>query len=394
MKNKYSTLLLTLIIVGLIGIFPCSAVASATVSGDSIEAAAGAIVEYRVSISGNPGLTGIGLRLSFDTSVFSLVYNDEKIDCAQGDFSPNGMLVCGANDGGCRIVWTHTSDVASDGTLFVLKLKVNESATPGDYPIKIQNIASYTVNKAEETVSLSCNGGTVAVRAFQPLLYGEAVTVKQGESFDYAVLVQDNPGVASCDVIVRFDPNTLTLEPDAASGGYAVKGSDGITQGSLVSKAYVNAVEVFWNHAYGSTSEGTLFVLRFKAKESAQIGEHTVQIECVAENTQNTNEQPVNFLVKNGSVTVESNLAVDALFSNPHTASITIRHAPARYVATAFYNSAGKLIAADVRETDNGETTYSVTAVSENLQEATYKIMFLDVDLFPVCECYTGGLGV
>ena len=85
---------------------------------------------------------------------------------------------------------------------------------------------------------------------------------------------------------------------------------------------------------------------------------------------------------------------VDVQFSNPHTASITIQHAPAKYVATALYNSTGKLIAADMRETDNGDTTYSVTAALEDLQEATYKIMFLDADFSPACECYTGGSGV
>ena len=386
MKKITVMLMLALVLSGLSSGINCLAMTAATVSGETLEAATGTTFEYRVSISGNPGLTGLGLRLNFDTSVFSIVYDDEEIDCTQGDFTQSGMLVCGATSGGCQILWTHSSDIASDGTVFVLKLRVNEDATPGKYVIGLQNNAQNTVNKAEELVPLACNSGTVTVREFQPLIYGMEISAKQGERFDYAVMVQDNPSIAACDVVVRFDPEVLILEPDAASGDYAVKGEGGVTQGSLVSKPYSDAVEVFWNHAYGSTAEGTLFILHFKVKDFAAVGEHVIEIACVAENTENVEEEPVAFAVNNGKVSVASALVVDVKIEDSHTAAVSIQHTPAKYAATAFYNEDGRFLAVDMRTLDEQDAAYTIVNESLDFEKTTYKLMLLDANYCPLCD--------
>ena len=389
MKKTFSFFTISLLFAVFLGTSICFASTSAIVSGESVEAATGTTFEYRVSISGNPGLTGIGLKLSFDTRVFTLAYHDDEIDCVQGSFSEDGMMFCAATSGGCQIFWTHMSDVASDGTLFTLKMSVKDTAIPGDYAVTIQNIAPYTVNKAEELVPILCAAGTITVREYQPLLYGEDVVVKQGESFDYAVLVQDNPGIAACDVIVRFDPEALMLEPDAASGEYASKNSDGVTKGSLVSKAYTDAVEVFWNYAYGSTEEGVLFVLHFQAKDFATIGEKTIQIECVAENTENVSEQPVAFSVNNGSVQIESAMVVNVVINSPHTIAVSVQHTQAKNIVAAFYHSSGQLLALDIQTMSDSNASYSIRNDAIDFSKAVYKLMFLDENYCPVCACYS-----
>lgn len=381
--------MLALVLSGLSSGINCLAITSATVSGETLEAATGTTFEYRVSISGNPGLTGLGMKLSFDTSVFSLVYDGGEIDCEQGNFTQSGMLVCGATGDGCQILWTHSSDIATDGTVFVLKLRVDENAKPGDYTIGIRNVTQNTVNKAEELIPLTCNSGTVTVRAFQPLIYGEEISTKQGESFDYAVKIQDNPGIAAYDVVVQFDPEVLVLEPDAASGDYAVKGEGGITQGSLVSKAYTDAVEVFWNHAYGSTAEGTLFILHFKVKDFAAVGEHVIEIACIAENTENVEEEPVVFAVNNGKVSVASALVVDVKIEDSHTAAVSIQHTPAKYAATTFYNADGRFLAVDMRTLNEQDAAYTIVNESVDFSKATYKLLLLDANYRPVCEPYS-----
>ena len=389
MKKTFSIITIALLFAIFFGTSLCFASTSAIVSGESVEVATGTTFEYRAFIFGNPGLTGIGLKLCFDTSVFTLAYNDDEIDCSQGNFFQNGMIVCGATNGGCQIVWTHTSDVASDGTLFTLKMSVKDTAMPGNYAVTIQNIAPYTVNKAEELVPILCAAGTITVREYQPLLYGEDVVVKRGESFDYAVLVRDNPGIAACDIIVRFDPETLALVQDASSGEYASKSGCGVTKGSLVSKAYTNAVEVFWNYAYGSTEEGALFVLHFQAKDYAAIGKNTIRIECVAENTENVSEQPVAFSVNNGSVQIESAMIANVDIITPHTIAISVWHTQAKNIVAAFYHPSGQLLALDIQTMSDNNASYSVQNDSIDFSKIVYKLMFLDEYYRPVCESYS-----
>lgn len=200
----------------------------------------------------------------------------------------------------------------------------------------------------------------MTVREFRPLIYGEEISAKQGECFDYAVMIQDNPGVAACDVVVRFDPEVLALEPDTSSGDYAVKGKGGIAQGSLVSKAYTDAVEVFWNYAYGSSSEGTLFLLHFKIKDFAAVGAYTIEIACVAENTENAEEETVAFAVKDGKVSVTSAMVVDIQIAGSHTASVSIQHTPAKYSVTAFYSTEGKLLTVDFKTLYGQDAAYTI----------------------------------
>ena len=388
--KKSSIILLSMIyLLGIFNSMTCYASSSAVVTGESTKAATGTDFEYRVSISGNPGLVAYGLRITYDTNALSLAYDGEEIDCKQGDFSSEGMLVCGAISGGCRVTWTHTANVASDGTLFVLKLHVKDNAAAGDYTIKVQAIEGFTINLAEQVIPLSCQSGTVTVRKYQPLIYGETLSAKQGESVDFAVSVQDNPGIASCGVLVQFDPDVLTLEPLTNNGDYAVKSQSGITQGTLVSKVYANEIEVLWSHAYGANHDGALFLLRFRVKDYAVVGEHTVTVSCVADNTCNTAEQPVEFASESGVLTVKSALVVDVGINHSHEMFVTIQHSPAKYAVIAFYDSNKKLLAVDMKTINGADTSYTVQNSSVDFTRASYKVMFLSASFCPVSECYT-----
>ena len=278
------------------------------VTGETVTAVPGETIDYVVSIEGNPGLVGFHFRLYYDTSVLTYADDDDTEFCEQGDFSAQGSLVCAKTSYGCQVFWSHTSDVASDGTLFTLKLHVQENAPLGEYPIRIETVAQNTVNKAEERVAVSCVSGAVTVRTFCPTIYGETLNVEQGDEFDFVVSLRDNPGVAACNVIVRFDPDVLLYN--------GIEHAPEHPDGMLHDKAYTNEVEVLWSAARDFTEDGGLFVLRFTVKDSAPVGEHLMVIRYNAGNTLNEQEQAVSFLCENGSLQVAAGLLLGDIDCN------------------------------------------------------------------------------
>lgn len=387
MKTNLKVLFVSFLLM-LLSTAPCLAADTAVVTGETLTVVTGETIEYRVSISGNPGITGLGLKLSFDTDALALSYTDGEIDCVQGDFSGRGSLYCGPTADGCQILWSHTSDVATDGTLFTLRLTVKEDAIPGEYPIRIQNVSRNTVNKAEERVPLTCRSGSITVRTYQQLIYGESVTALQGDEFSFSVSLQDNPGIASCDISVQFDPEVLIPLADAESGEYAAAPTAGILGGSLISRAGADSIRVFWTSTDNVSEDGTLFTLRFQVKDFAAVGRSSIILSYSTGNTLNAQEQPVTFDTASGEVDVRSALTVDVQFQTVHAARITVTHTSARNIIAAFYDERGKMLTCHLEQITSNDVVFSVQSAFRDLSCAEIRIMFLDEDFRPLCEAY------
>ena len=392
---------LAVVLAVLLGALPShAAAAGGTITGETIAAAAGQTVEYRVSLSGNPGLAGLEVRLHYDTSAIALEKGEEGAapPFARGDFTGKGTMEYTEDSDGLRMIWFHTADVSADGTLFTLRLQVSETAAPGEYPIRLECIAGNTVNAAEQPVPMTCQSGSVTVRTFAPTVTGESLAVQQGSSFDYRVSIQDNPGLTAYNLVVAFDPAVFSLAEDA-EGGTCTRGAGSFSGGSMNCKTYSDGgIQVLWYSAAQAVEDGELFILHFNAKTDAAPGAYPITLVCVEENTQNDAEEPVALACVSGQVAVvDHKVDPEAPFGtlgengeviwiyDEDTGAFTFTGTAPEHITgqqpvlAAGYDAAGRMLSV-ARVASSGESA----AAAEG--SAVVKLFWISSEYAPLCE--------
>ena len=366
----------------LLMVTPNYATDNAIVTGDIISTTAGRDIEYKVSIHGNPGLAGYQLKIKYDTSALSY------ISCTQGDFSSLGTTTCSEKNGVCSIIWYYTTDVASDGTLFVLRYHVRETVAEGTYPIAISSIARDCINYAEQPISLNCTNGSVTVRPFAPKVYGQICCVKQGNEVLYSVYMEDNPGIASYHIQMTFDPTVLEYA-DTEPGDQTVQLPSDRFHGNFQKRFYTNAFEAIWFSQNNVTDEGVLFSIRLRVKDIA-IGTSPVTVMIVANDTLDEIGQPVHFECTDGSVTVDRKVRI--VFEGNRSTTVTISGAKGQIIIAAIFAEDGQQLATAVKGIDERDAELHLASSVDGKRIGICKVMTLDNSFRPVCDVLIDGL--
>lgn len=372
-------------------VVPCFAAENTTIRGEQISTTAGQTVEYRVSISGNPGLAGFLIKLAYDTSVFTPVSVDDGneiwVEC--DSFPDAGNMIASQNTRGCQVLWYSLNETTLDGILFTVKLQIKEGTALGAYPITISYSAKNTFNAAEEQVTLVCCNGSITVREFSPTIYGDSIDVLQGEEFDYSVYIQDNPGIASCGFTLGFDPTRFELVTKDDAVVYSQGEAFGDAGGSLSVKGYLNGAAVFW-YAYRNSSDvGKVMSLRLRAKKNATLGPSTLSITPTSGQILDETEQEIRFQGVAGGINVKCSARVQVTLTGQTSAAISVTDAPAKYAVAAFYEQSGRMVNASIETLKNGAVSFSMNSSSADLSKCTWKVFLLDESYRPVCTCYT-----
>ena len=109
---------------------------SQSIYGATVNASAGQTsVQVPISISDNPGIIGMVLKISYDESVMTL-----KSGTAGAALSGLAMTAPGNLGSGCKFGWDGTDAVSSDGEILILTFDIKDTAAAGTYDIRI----SYT----------------------------------------------------------------------------------------------------------------------------------------------------------------------------------------------------------------------------------------------------------
>ena len=104
-----------------------------SIYGATVTASAGQKnVQVPISISDNPGIIGMVLRISYDESVMTL--KSGKNGDALGSLA---MTTPGNLESGCRFGWDGTDAVAGDGEILILTFDIKDTAAAGIYDIQI-----------------------------------------------------------------------------------------------------------------------------------------------------------------------------------------------------------------------------------------------------------------
>ncbi len=130
------------------------------VGASNIGAAVGEETEVPVKLSGNKGLMGFKISVSYLPDQIDVVSVKKGDFADEGNFSTN----FGARDTGFDVIWNSTSNVAKDGTLFVLTVRLKE-AVKDRAVIKLSYSKPDTFDAMWNDVALDCHDITVTKSA-------------------------------------------------------------------------------------------------------------------------------------------------------------------------------------------------------------------------------------
>ena len=155
MKSKGITALL-LVLMLLLSLAPAALGADElAVSAGSAKGSPGDTVRVPVSITANPGVSGMSLTVSYDVSALTLTSAENK---AGGSFS--------ANPEKGIITWLLGRNTSETGEFFSLVFTVKAGAAPGTYPITLaltEGRADNAVNETAAPVPVRFSAGSVQV---------------------------------------------------------------------------------------------------------------------------------------------------------------------------------------------------------------------------------------
>ena len=254
-----------------------------------IAADKGQEVVLPVCISDNPGLAGIRMDVEYDTEIFSLVTEDEEgnsIDAIEkGDVLDSGHLFSKEIEKGCQIFWWNETDKKTDGTLFLIHLKVSEDAEYGKYPINISYYPKDTGNEKENLVEFICQNGMVEIKSTESMVYGGTVKIKAGQTIDYPVYIKNNPGISSIMVYLRVLGDNLQAVTDDEGTIIAERGTFS-EKGEVLANNYLYGWKILWYTTEGDQhNDGSIFTLKLKAPEDIKEGDIEVSVICMQDNT-------------------------------------------------------------------------------------------------------------
>ena len=266
--------------------------ATPQLSVGQITADKGQEVILPVCISDNPGFAGIRLDVEYDTEIFSLVTEDEEgnsVDAIEKgdvlDVFDSGHLFSKEIEKGCQIFWWNETDKNTDGTLFLIHLKISEDAEYGKYPINISYYPKDTGNEKENLVEFTCQNGMVEIKSTESMIYGGTVKIKAGQTIDYPVYIKNNPGISSIMVYVRALGDNLQAVTDDEGMIVAERGTFS-EKGTVLANDYLSGWKILWYTTEGDQhNDGSVFTLKLKADEEIEEGDISVAVTCMPGNT-------------------------------------------------------------------------------------------------------------
>ena len=147
-------LLFALIMTILSGKIPVQA-AGAQVSVSSATAEKGDTVKVNVSLSGNPGLWAIKVKVAYDSSALQIK------SMSNGGVFPGSEVICNESKGVYVATASGFDDVTGNGTLFTVEFKVLDGASASAYNVSAS--IEQAKNATGSNVSVSGGSGAVTV---------------------------------------------------------------------------------------------------------------------------------------------------------------------------------------------------------------------------------------
>lgn len=283
-------------------------------TGDTVTAEPGKQVKYTVRLNSPASMAGFIITLEYDTSVFSLVADEDgEYVPEQGSFSNKGTLLANRAENGCNVIWWHTNNVNATGTLFTVTFDVSKDAKPGDYPIKVGYSAKDTVDIAGNLVALDLASGTITIPDNSTPTPPPAPP--QG---DEAVITVGS-GKALVGETVKI-PVSITNNPGFAGFSFQISGADGLELTGLEKGEVLKASEgsfdyqlsngkTIWTASENVNGDGILFYMTFQVSESCPARDYDISVSLIDNEEENfitEGKQVIPVSFTSGALTVQA----------------------------------------------------------------------------------------
>lgn len=280
--------------------------ASGALSVGKASGAAGELVVVPVRINSNPGIISARIRVSYDSSVLTLVKAEDG--GILGEYVFGNKL--SANP--YTMLWENglsKTDFTATGTLVYLTFRVAENAPLGSTEVSVSYDPEdvYNVDLTDIPFTVTQGSVTVKEKEVDPnapcIVIGDA-TAAAGKTVKVTVALRNNPGVASMKLKVTFD-HLLTLTEVAYNDSIGGQFQQPQKLTSPVTLNWINALA----NANGDWVFATLtFLVDADAPDGAEAG---ITVSYDPEDVYDRNETNIGFQVDNGVVTVSAYLPGD-----------------------------------------------------------------------------------
>ena len=133
-----------------------------TLTVGDVEGKPGDTVLVPVTVTNNPGVTFLNLRVLFDTAAVDVVNSENNADGPFGSMTFMKSQKDGANP--VTMYWeSGIEDFTGNGIIGYVKVTIKEGAKPGSYQVKIQPNALEAFNTAYDEIGFQLSAGSVTV---------------------------------------------------------------------------------------------------------------------------------------------------------------------------------------------------------------------------------------
>ena len=224
------------------------------VYADEISCVAGDNIIVPVGISGNTGLMGYIINITYDPKVMTplapIMQNREIYSNIET-----------AEPGELKVIWYEKDEIAQDGELFRIPFKVSSRTAEGKYSIGITYSEENTFNENFDNVMLICSDAIVNVTEApsRPTLYSDDINALSGSFFDVPIYIKNNVGIADASYLtIKYDPSVLTYSECINDLGVV----------SRVSGQATGNLKIRLDELSKNESDGRLITVRFRVNEN------------------------------------------------------------------------------------------------------------------------------
>ena len=316
---------------------PSQANASPVIAVGSITAEVGDTIRVPINLSGNTGICGATISVSYDKKlVLTGIDKGEALSglamTKPGSFSANPV----------NIVWDGTDADNTNGIIAYLKFaNPNENGT---YSINVSYIEGDIVDGDLTPIEVSIQNGSVTIGGSEQgnenpeqtentTISVDTVASNSGGSVDVPIWISGNTGICGATISINYD-NGLTLTK--ITKGSALSSLAMTKPGNLTSKPF----NLVWDGMEADSSNGIIATLTFTVPNVS--GKYNIAVSYTEGDIVDGNLMVVNPLTTNGYIQVDASFETTVTVAG-QSVTLTGQNNNGR-ILVAFYKSNGAMI--------------------------------------------------
>lgn len=244
---------------------------SNVIYSDATEIVAGEEARIPISISGNTGLAGFGLYITYDPDVITPVDTDDSEGLIAGkSVNTIGGSLKNIPENTVKVIYASASDITEDGLLFDFICNVDPEQV-GTTTLTLDYVAGDTINAEIEEVALTCQEITLDIVNNEygalPALKLQADSVIAGETAEVSGFLSNAGELSEAEITLTYNEDNYDFADVAAAEGVSCTAGE----------AAEGSVTFTLTDISSAAADEPLFTVTFKSSDTAYSGEYTFE---------------------------------------------------------------------------------------------------------------------